>query len=98
MNWVGAGNAVPSEAQLGLIESLKPTVFIGMSSFALHLANLAEAKGIDLAASSVKKVVCSAETLSQAKREKIGRMWGAKVYDVFWHERSRTDGRRERRA
>ena len=83
MNWVGAGNAVPSEAQLGLIESLKPTVFIGMSSFALHLANLAEAKGIDLAASSVKKVVCSAETLSQAKREKIGRMWGAKVYDVF---------------
>ena len=83
MNWVGAGNAVPSQAQLDLIGALKPTVFIGMSSFALHLANLAEAKGIDLAASSVKKVVCSAETLSQAKREKIGRMWGAQVYDVF---------------
>ena len=83
MNWVGAGNAVPSDVQLGLIGSLRPTVFIGMSSFALHLANLAEAKGIDLAASSVKKVVCSAETLSQAKREKIGRMWGAEVYDVF---------------
>ena len=62
----------PSDVQLDLIMSLKPTVFIGMSSFALHLANLAEAKGIDLAASTVKKVVCSAETLSQAKREKIG--------------------------
>jgi len=83
VNWIGAGNAVPSEAQLGLIQSLKPTVFIGMSSFALHLANLAEAKGIDLAASSIRKVVCSAETLSQAKRDKISRMWGAKVYDVF---------------
>ena len=74
---------VPPTAQLDLIQSLKPTVFIGMSSFALHLANLAEAKGIDLAASTVKKVVCSAETLSQAKREKIARMWGAEVYDVF---------------
>lgn len=83
MNWVGAGNSCPSEAQLELIGSLKPTVFLGMSSFALHLANLAEAKGINLASSSVTKVVCSAETLSAAKREKIGRMWGAQVYDVF---------------
>lgn len=83
MNWVGAGNACPSEVQLGLIGSLNPTVFMGMSSFALHLANLAEAKGIDLAASSVRKVVCSAETLSDAKREKISRSWGAEVYDVF---------------
>jgi phenylacetate-CoA ligase len=83
MVWVGAGNACPSEVQLDLIATLKPTVFMGMSSFALHLANLAAAKGIDLAASSVRKVVCSAETLSDAKREKIGRMWGAEVYDVF---------------
>jgi phenylacetate-CoA ligase len=83
MVWVGAGNACPSDVQLDLIGTLKPTVFMGMSSFALHLANLAEARGIDLAAGSVRKVVCSAETLSDAKREKIGRMWGAEVYDVF---------------
>ena len=83
MVWVGAGNAFPSTAQLDLIQSLRPTVFMGMSSFALHLANLAEARGIDLAASSVKKLVCSAETLSAAKREKLARLWGAEVYDVF---------------
>jgi phenylacetate-CoA ligase len=83
MIWVGAGNVCPSEVQLTLIQTLKPTVFLGMSSFALHLANLAAATGIDLAGSSVRKVVCSAETLSDAKREKIGRMWGAEVYDVF---------------
>jgi phenylacetate-CoA ligase len=58
-------------------------VFIGMSSFALHLANLAEAKGINLAAGSVRKLVCSAETLSAAKREKLARLWGAEVFDVF---------------
>ena len=83
MIWAGAGNACPSEVQLGLIQTLKPTVFIGMSSFALHLANLAEARGIDLTAATVRKIICSAETLSDAKREKIGRMWGAEVYDVF---------------
>jgi phenylacetate-CoA ligase len=83
MVWVGAGNSYPSAAQLELIQTLRPTVFIGMSSFALHLANLAEAKNIDLAAGSVRKLVCSAETLSAAKREKLARLWGAEVFDVF---------------
>lgn len=83
MAWVGAGNATPSAAQLELIQALRPTCFMGMSSFALHLANLAEAKGIDLAGSSVKTMICSAETLSAAKREKLARMWGAEVFDVF---------------
>ena len=83
MSWVGAGNAVPSAGQLELIRTLGATVLIAMPSFALHLANLAEAEGIDLAAGSVRKVVCSAEPLSAAKREKIGRAWGAEVYDVF---------------
>lgn len=83
MVWAGAGNALPSRAQLELIRTLQPTCFIGMSSFALHLANLAEADGIDLAASSVKTIICSAETLSDAKRAKLARMWGAEVFDVF---------------
>ncbi len=83
MSWVGAGNAVPSRAQLELILTLKPTVLIAMPGFALHLANIADAEGIDLAAATVRKVVCSAEPLSLAKREKLERMWGAEVYDVF---------------
>ena len=83
MTWVGAGNVVPTAMQLELIGALKPTVVMGMSSFALHLANTANAAGIDLRASGVQKIICSAETLSQAKREKLQRMWGAEVYDVF---------------
>lgn len=83
MSWVGAGNAVPSAGQLELIETLKPTVLIAMPSFALHLANLADAKGIDLTKLSVRTIVTSAETLSEAKREKLTRMWRAEVYDVF---------------
>ena len=97
MVWAGAGNAHPSAAQLDLIQTLRPTVFIGMSSFALHLANLAEAKGIDLAASSVNKLVCSAETLSAAKREKLGALLGRRGVRRVRHERGRPHGGGERR-
>ena len=83
MNWVGAGNSVPSAAQLALIHSLEPTVLISMPSFALHLSNLAAEQGIDLTQSSVSKIVCSAEPLSDTKRKKLARTWGAEVYNVF---------------
>ena len=83
VNWAGAGSNTPSAAQVQLIDRMQPTVFMGMSSYAIHLANLAEAQGIDLASSAVRIVMCSAEPLSNAKREKIERAWGAKVFDTF---------------
>jgi phenylacetate-CoA ligase len=79
-NWAGAGTSTPSALQLELIQRLKPTIWLGMSSYALHLANLAEAKGIEL---SVKRIMTSAEPVSRAKRDKIERSWGAKLTDNF---------------
>lgn len=81
VNWAGAGTSTPSALQLELIQRLKPTVWLGMSSYALHLANLAEARGFDL--SSVKTIMTSAEPVSPAKRDKIERSWGAKLTDTF---------------
>lgn len=81
--WVGAGASTPSQTQLELIQQLKPTIWMGMPSYGLHLANLAEAQGIDLSRSSVRKVLVGAEALSKAKREKLERMWGAEVNDLF---------------
>jgi len=81
--WAGSGANTPSETQLDLIQRLKPTLWMGMGSYGLHLANLAEAKGIDLAAGTVRKVLVGAEALSKAKREKLERMWGAEVNDLF---------------
>lgn len=83
VNWAGAGSNTPSAIQVQLIDRMQPTVFMGMSSYAIHLANIAEAQGVDLAASNVRIVMCSAEPLSKAKRDKIERSWGAKVYDTF---------------
>jgi phenylacetate-CoA ligase len=79
----GAGTTTPSALQLELIEKVRAQVWMGMSSYALHLANLADQNGHDLARGSVELVICSAEPISQAKREKIELMWGARVRDSF---------------
>jgi phenylacetate-CoA ligase len=83
MTWVGAGNVVPPAAQLELMQALRPTILMAMSSFALHLANVAEARGVDLGSLGLRKIICSAETLSEAKRANLQRRWGAEVFDVF---------------
>jgi phenylacetate-CoA ligase len=83
VNWAGSGATTPSAMQLELIDRLRPTIWMGMSSYGLHLANLAEARGLDLARGSIETVLCSAEPLSDAKREKLARQWGARVRDTF---------------
>ena len=81
--WCGAGTNTPSETQLELIQHLKPTCWIGMASYGLHLANLAEAKGFDLRNSTVRKIIVAAEPLSPVKRAKLEKAWGAEVFDHF---------------
>jgi phenylacetate-CoA ligase len=81
--WAGAGTTTPSPLQLDLIRELQPTIVAAMPGYALHLANVAEALGIDLAQSSVRKLLVSAEPLTDAKRAKLERVWGAKVYNSF---------------
>ena len=81
VNWAGSGASTPSALQLELIQRLKPTLFLGMSSYALHLANLAEARGVQL--TSIEKIMTSAEPVSQAKRDKIERTFGARLTDNF---------------
>ena len=83
MAWVGAGAAAPSAVQLQLIQMLRPDIWTGMSSYGVHLANLADAEGLDLAAGPVSRIICTAEPLSAAKRAKLERGWGAAVYDSF---------------
>jgi phenylacetate-CoA ligase len=83
VNWAGAGNSTPSAAQINLLDALRPTIWMGMSSYGLHLANMAEAEGIDLAGGSVTRLVCSAEQVTEAKRKKIERVWGAELFDSF---------------
>lgn len=81
--WAGAGTTTPSQTQIDLIASLRPTIVAAMPSYALHLANVAEAQGVDLAGLGIKKLLVSAEPLTAAKRAKLERSWGAAVYNSF---------------
>jgi phenylacetate-CoA ligase len=81
--WAGAGTSTPSALQLELIKTLKPTVWLGMASYGLQLASLAERDGFDLASWTIKKLLCAAEPLSKSKRAKLETLWGAEVYDQF---------------
>ena len=81
--WCGSGSNTASLMQLELIRELKPTIWAGMGSYGLHLANLAEANGIDLSRETVRKIIVAAEPLSPAKRAKLERSWGAVVSDQF---------------
>ena len=83
VNWCGAGNSTPSEVQVDLIRTLKPTVFCGMASYGLQLAQVAERMGFDLPNSSVKTFLTAAEPVSPGKRERIEALWGAELYDQF---------------
>ncbi len=83
VNWCGAGNSTPSEMQIELIRTLKPSVFCGMASYGLQLAEVAERMGFDLADSSVKTFLTAAEPVSAGKRERIEALWGAELYDQF---------------
>jgi phenylacetate-CoA ligase len=82
-NWAGSGTSTPSALQLELLQRLRPTIWLGMSGYALHLANLAEARGVDLSKLGIQHVMCSAEPVSQAKRDKIERTFGARLTDNF---------------
>lgn len=81
--WTGAGNQLASTKQVELVHELGATVWCGMASFGLHLGHIAEAAGQPLAGSGVHTVVTTAEPLSDAKRDLLGSMWGARVRDLF---------------
>ena len=83
MVWAGGGNTLPSNTQLDLIKLFKPSSWIGMASYGIQLGNLAKADGYDLAGSTVKKILCSAEPLSQSKRNKLSSLWNAEVRDCY---------------
>ncbi|HUK60649.1 MAG TPA: hypothetical protein VLV50_15570 [Stellaceae bacterium] len=79
----GSGNNTPSEMQLELIRTMRPAIWLGMPSYGLQLAAMAEAQGFDLAAAGVRRLVSAAELLTAAKRRKLETLWGAEVYDHF---------------
>ncbi|MBT8408668.1 MAG: AMP-binding protein, partial [Alphaproteobacteria bacterium] len=79
---VGAGN---TERLMAAVELLKPSVLGCTPSYALYLAEWAEARGIDTAASSVKRILVAGEPGGgePALRARLEAAWGAKVTEAM---------------
>ena len=79
---VGTGN---SERLVAAIHLLKPQIAVLTPSYALYLAEWARARGVDLASSSVKRVLVAGEPGGgePAMRAAIETAWGAKVTEAM---------------
>jgi phenylacetate-CoA ligase len=79
---VGAGN---SERLLAAVTRLAPAIVALTPSYALHLAEQAEARGIDLAASSVRRLLVAGEPGGgdPALRGRLDAAWGAQVTEAM---------------
>jgi phenylacetate-CoA ligase len=79
---VGAGN---TERLMAAVQLLKPTVLGCTPSYALHLAEWAAARGIDLAASSVQRILVAGEPGGgePALRARLEAAWGARVTEAM---------------
>lgn len=79
---VGTGN---TERLLAAIKLLKPTTLACTPSYALHLSELGAARGLNLPASSIKRVMVAGEPGGgePAMRAKLEEAWGAKVYEAM---------------
>lgn len=79
---VGTGN---TERLVAAIGSLTPHAIVATPSYALHLAEWAAARGIDLAASTVERVLVAGEPGGgePAMRAKLEEVWGAQVTEAM---------------
>ena len=79
----GAGTTTPSSLQIELIDKLKPGMLTGMSSYALHLAEPGGPERHRARARFGQSGHLLGRAAPAAKREKLGRMWGAEVRNSF---------------
>ena len=79
------GGGMTTTARLHYLLEHAITVVFATPTYALHLAETAAKAGIDLAASTVRAVVVAGEPGGNipATRERIERVWGARVFDHY---------------
>jgi len=83
---MGPGNI---KAQLDSILHLKPTVLIAVPSFINNLIGYAREVGVDLNATSVRRVICIGESIRNEKlqpnslAQKIGEAWAVQLHSTY---------------
>ncbi len=78
-----AGGGLGTDARLHLMIENRMTVVVCTPSYALHMAEVAVAEGIDLSASTVRALIVAGEPGGSipATRARLETAWGARVFD-----------------
>lgn len=76
------GGAQTTPVRVRQIIDFAVTVVASTPTYALRLAQEAEALGIDLPASAVRTVILSGEPVPEATKRLIEQQWGAKAFDT----------------
>ncbi len=78
-----SGGGQTSEQRLAQMQDLRPTVLVSTPTYALRLAEVAKAIGIDTARLGVRVTIHAGEPGASipATRKRIEDLWGAKAYD-----------------
>lgn len=68
-----------TQGKIRLIESLRPTIVSGTTSYLLHVAEVARSLGVDLPALKIRAIACVGEpgAAHAATRERLEAGWGA---------------------
>jgi phenylacetate-CoA ligase len=79
------GGSVDTKRQIETMREYGTKAVIGTPSFMAHVAEAAEEMGVDLAASTVSMVCVGGEPGASipGTRERLERMWGAKMFDCY---------------
>ena len=72
-----------TDRQILMLTDLQADVLISTPSYALNIADAAEAKGIDLKKAPVRVAVCGAEAATDALRREAGRRLGLTMIDHY---------------
>jgi len=83
--WVIPGGGMPTAARLRYLLENAATMVCCTPTYALHMAEVAAAEGLDLAGSPVRAVVVAGEPGGSipATRSLIETAWGARVFDHY---------------
>ncbi|MFG6447796.1 phenylacetate--CoA ligase family protein [Roseateles sp. BYS180W] len=74
----------PSERMVQILRDARVTALVCSGTRALHLAEVAQAQGLNPAQDlGLRKLLCAGEGASAAKRELLERTWNARVYPMY---------------
>jgi len=79
------GGGMSSAARLRCVIEHQCSVLFATPTYAIHLAEVAKAEGVDIAGSAVRAIVVAGEPGGNipATRERIETAWGARVFDHY---------------